>query len=75
MLIILCHIYRLTRKSCHFALSHVYIAMHLVLVKLSRISLLLIDDPLKRGDVETLARSSVSLSSQVKMKFKSTASR
>ena len=47
----------------------------LFLVKMSRKSELLIDDPSKRDDVETLARSSVFPSSQVKMKFKLTASR
>ena len=51
------------------------IAMHFVLVELSRNSLLLIDDPSKRGKVEILARSSVSPSPQVKMKLKLTASR
>ena len=35
---------------------------------------LLINDPSKRADMETWARSSVSLSSQVKMKLKSTTS-
>ena len=44
--------------------------MHFVLVKLSRNSLLLNDDPSKRGDVKTLARSSISPLPQVKMKFK-----
>ena len=50
-------------------------AMHFILVKISRNLVLLIDNPSKRGDVEILARSSVSLSSQVKIKLKLTASR
>ena len=49
--------------------------MHFVLIELSRNSLLLIGDPSKKGDVETLTRSSVSASSQVKMKLKLIASR
>ena len=56
-------------------LSHNSIVMHFILVKLSRNSLLLIDNPSKRGDMETLAQSSVSPSSQVKVKLKLTASR
>ena len=42
-----------------FISSHNSIAMHFVLVELSCNSLLSIDDPSKRGDVEILARSSV----------------
>ena len=53
----------LDSQFCRFISSHISIAMHFVLVELSRNSLLLIDDPSKRGDVETLARSSVSPSS------------
>ena len=41
-------------------LSHVRIAMHFIRIELSRNSLLLVNNPLKRGDVETLGRSSVS---------------
>ena len=52
----------LDSKICHFISSHNSIAMHFVLVELSRNSLLLFDDPSKRSDVETMARSSVSLS-------------
>ena len=68
------HIYLSTRnmsfyfKSC----SHCHA---FCCVELSRNSLLLINNPSKRGNVETLARSSVSPSPQVNMKFKLTASR
>ena len=55
--------------------SHVCIAMHFILVKMSRNLVLLTNNPSKRDDVETLARSSVFSSSQVKMKLKLTASR
>ena len=55
--------------------SYVYIAMHFILIELSRNSSLLIDDPLERGDVETLARSSVFPSPQVKTTLKLTAFR
>ena len=47
----------LTRNFCHIILSRVGIAMHIILVKISRNSVLLINDPSKRGDVETLTRS------------------
>ena len=50
------------------------IAMHFTLIKLSHNLSLLIDDPSKRGDVETLARSSVSPSPLVKIKLKLAAS-
>ena len=60
---------------CHVVLSCVGIAMHLILVKISCNLVLLINNPSKRGDVKTLARSSVSPSSQVKMKLKLTAFR
>ena len=59
----------------HFILGHVCIAMHFIFAKISRILALLINNPSKRGDVETLARSSISLSSQVKVKLELTASR
>ena len=51
---------------CRIISSRVGIAMHFIRVKLSRNSLLLINNPAKRGDVETLARSSVSPPPQVK---------
>ena len=60
---------------CHSPLGPIGIAMHFVLVELSRNSLLLINDPSKKGDVKTLARSSVFLSPRVKVKLKLTASR
>ena len=47
----------------------------LFMFKISRKSVLLIKNPPKRDDVETLARSSVSPSPQVKMMLKLTASR
>ena len=47
----------------HSPLGPIGIAMHFVLVKLSRNSVLLINDPSKIGDMETLVRSSVSPSS------------
>ena len=60
---------------CRIVLSCVGIAMHLILVKISCNLVLLINNPSKRGDVETLARSSVFPSSQVKVKLKLTVSR
>ena len=56
------------RKSCRFISSHNSIAMHFVLIEFSCNSLLLVDNPSKKGDVETLVRSSVSPSPQVKNK-------
>ena len=75
MLIISCHTYFSIHKFVIFISSYVCIAMHFVFVELSHNSLLLIDDSSKRDDVETLARSSVSPSSQVKTKLELTASR
>ena len=60
---------------CHSPLGPIGIAMHFVSVKLSRNSMLFANNSSKKGDVETLARSSVSLLPQVKMKFKLTTSR
>ena len=60
---------------CHSPLGPIGISMHFVLVQLSRNSLLLINDPSKRGDVEISARSSIFPSPQVKTKLKLTASR
>ena len=65
LLIISCHTYLSTHKFVIF-LSHICIVMHFILIKLSRNSLLLIDDPLKRGDMEALARSLIFPSSQVR---------
>ena len=69
--------FEVRNKFCtyHFVSSHVCIAIHFVLIELSRKSLLLSDDPSKRGDVKTLARSLVFLPPQVKMTLKLTASR
>ena len=49
--------------------------MSIVLVKVSRKSLLLTSKPLKKSDVETLMRSSIFSSPKVKMKLKLTASK
>ena len=75
ILIILCHTYLLTRNLV--ILFHVIFVLPciFILVKVSHNLMLLINNPLKRGDVETLARSSVFPSFQVKMKLKLTASR
>ena len=75
ILIITCHAYLLIRNFAIFISSHTCIIMHFVLVKMSRNLVLLINNLSKRGDVETLARSSVSPSSQVKMKLKLITSR
>ena len=60
---------------CHSPLGPIGIAMHFFPIKLSCISVLLINDPSKKGDVEALARFSVSPSPQVRMTLKLTASR
>ena len=72
ILIITCHTYFLTRKF--IILFQVIIALPciLFLLKMSRNLVLLINNPSKREDVETLAWSSISSSSQVKMKLKLT---
>ena len=73
ILIISCHTYLLTRN---FVFQIIFVLpCILFLFKMSRNLVLLIDHPLKRGDVKTLARSSISLSLQAKMKFKLTAFR
>ena len=60
LLIISCRTYLSTRK-CVILFQVIFcITMHFVLVKMSRNSVLSIDDPSKKGDVETLAWSSVS---------------
>ena len=66
ILIITCHTYLLTRKFV--ILFQVIIALPciLFLLKMSRNLVLLINNPSKREDVETLVRSSVFPSSQVK---------
>ena len=73
ILIISYHTYLLTRKFV--ILFQVIFAMHFVLIKMSRNSVLLINNLSKKGDVKTLVRSSISPSSQVKMKLKLTSSR
>ena len=75
ILIISCHTYLWTFKFFIFILSHICIAMHFILVKMSRNLVLLINNLSKKSDVETLTRSSVSPSPQVKVKLKSTTSR
>ena len=59
----------------HIVLSRVSIAMHLIFVEMSRNLELLTNNPSKRGDVETLTRSSIFPSSRVKMKLKLTDSK
>ena len=56
-------------------LSHICVAMHIVHDELPRDLALLINNSLKRGDVETEAQSSVFPPPQVKIKLKLTASR
>ena len=75
ILIISCHTYL---WICNFVILFKVIFVLpciLFLFKMSCNLVLLIDHPSKRGDVKTLAQSSISPSSQVKMKFKLTASR
>ena len=54
----------------HSPLGLIGIVMHFVLIKMSRNSVLLINNLSKRGDMKTWARSLVSPSSQVKVKLK-----
>ena len=58
-----------------FVNIHVIFFIWAILFKISRNSVLLINNPSKRGDVEIVARSSVSPPPQVKTKLKLTASR
>ena len=74
LLIISCHTYLLTRKfiilfQVIFLLSYILFSLKCLVIWC------LINNPLKRGNMETLARSSVSPSPQVKVKLKLTASR
>ena len=64
-----------TRKSVILFQVILELPCIFVLVKMSRNSMLLTNNPSKIGDVETLARSPISPSPQVKMKFNLTASR
>ena len=62
----------LIHSLCRSSLCLNSIAMHLFLFKIFRDSVLLINNSLKRGDMETEAWSSVSPSPQLKMKLKLT---
>ena len=75
ILIISCHTYLGTHKF--IILFQVIFVLPCILFssKCPVIWVLLINNPSKRGDVEILARSSISPSSQVKVKLKLTASR
>ena len=64
-IIISCHIYLLIRNRSFYIKSYSHCHAFLIHIELPRNSLLLINNPLKRGDVETLARSSVSPPPQV----------
>ena len=75
ILIISCHTYLLTRNFVILFQVIFVLPCILFLFKISCNLVLLIDHPSKRGDVETLAWSSVFPLSQVKMKFKLIASR
>ena len=74
ILIISCHTYFSIRKSVISFQVVIALSSILFLVKMSSNSMLLINNPSKRGDLETLAWSSVSPPPQVKMTFKLTAS-
>ena len=69
-------VYQIISEHTYFFNSSVVFFITIVLpcillfVEMSRDLALLIDNSLKRGDVETEARSSVSPPSQVKMKLK-----
>ena len=60
---------------CRNSLGLVGVVMQLILVKMSCISVLLINNLSKRGNMEILVRSSISPSPQVKMKLNLTVSR
>ena len=74
-LIIPRHTSLLTRNFVIFILSRVCITMHFIPVKCPVFRYYWSTIPRKRGGMETLARSSVSLSPQVKVRFKWAASR
>ena len=74
-LIIRCHTSLLTRNFVIFISSRVCIIMYFIPVKCFVFRYYWSIIPRKRGGMETLARSSVSLSPQVKVRFKSTVSR
>ena len=75
LLIISCHTYLSTRKFTILFQAIFVLSWILFLIKMSRNSMLLINNPSKRGDVKTLARSSIFPSPQVNMELKLTASR
>ena len=75
ILIISCHTYLLTRKFVILFQVIFVLPCILFLFKMSRKSVLLINYPSRRGDMETAARSSVFPPPQVKMTLKLTASR
>ena len=60
---------------CHSPLGPIGIAMHFTLIKISCNSVLLINNPSKKGDLEILARSLISPAFQTKVNLKATASR
>ena len=74
-LIISCHTSLLTCNFIIFISSRVCITMHFIPVKCLVFRYYWSIIPRKRGGMETLARSSISLSPQVKVRFESTASR
>ena len=75
ILIISCRTYLWTLEFVLLFKSHVCMAMHFIPVKCLAFRYYWSTVPRKRGDMETLARSSVSLSPQLKVKFKLTVSR
>ena len=75
ILIISWHTYFRTRESVVLLQVVLCITMHFIPVKCLVFRYYWSTIPRKRGGMKTLARSSVSLSSQVKVKFKVTASR
>ena len=75
ILIISCHTYFRTCESVVLFQVVLCITMHFTLVKCLVFRYYWSIIPRKRGDMETLARSSVSLPPPVKVKFKVTASR
>ena len=75
ILIISCHTYFWTCESVVLFQVVLCITMHFISIKCLVFRYYWSTVPRKRGGMETLARSSVSLSPQVKVKFKVTASR
>ena len=75
ILIMSCHTYFRTRESVVLFQVVLCITMHFIPVKCLGFRYYWSTIPRKRGGMETFARSSISLSPQVKVKFKITASR